>query len=101
MATETETTLRARVRELEAECKTLRLQLDGNIPDATYWLQTKCERQRAVLNYLNQKESTRGFMLRLLESNGRTFTREEYVAARNALPERAQKRILEDPAEAA
>lgn len=76
--------LRARVNDLTGENQALRDQLEGNIPAATAWLQTKVWRQRAVLDRENRTLIGQRFALRTLESLGRGLTREEYLLARKA-----------------
>lgn len=84
------------VRELEAEVRELRAQLEGDIPTATFWLQTKVWRQRRALDALNRRVLSQRFVLRTLEELGRGLSREEYLAARDRQPESIRDRI-DDP----
>jgi hypothetical protein len=90
--------LRAKVHELESDNAALRAQLEGNIPEATAWLQAKVWRQRAVLNRENRKLISQRFVLRTLEALGRGLTREEYLTARKSVEdEQYRARIFGDP----
>lgn len=90
--------LRARVLELESDAVAMRAQLEGDIPKATAWLQSKVWRQRAVLDRENRTIISQRFVLRTLEALGRGLTREEYLTARKALEnEQYRARIFGDP----
>lgn len=72
-------------RELDAasrEIDALTAQLEGDVPRATEWLQTKVWRQRAALDRLNKRVVAQRWYLRLCTSLGRPPTREEYQLAR-------------------
>ena len=85
------------VKELKDQVRILELQLEGNIPDATFWLQRKVHAQRAALDRLNHKVVSQRFVLRTLEEMGRGLSREEYIEARDRQPENLKDRI-EEPA---
>lgn len=82
------TELKDRVRILEA-------QLEGNIPDATFWLYRKVNQQRKALDILNHRVVSQRFVLRTLEELGRGLSREEYISARDAQPDNLKERIAE------
>ncbi len=77
--------LRAQLVEMAAERDALRAQLEGDIPRATRWLQSKVSRQAAALDALNRRVVTQRFVLRTLDELGRSLTAEEYRAARAAV----------------
>lgn len=85
----------AEIKELQEENRILKLQLEGNIPDATFWLYRKVYRQKAALDKLNRKVFSQRFVLRILEEMGRSLTREEYISARDSQPENLKDRIEE------
>lgn len=87
-------TLRRALAEMTAERDALRAQLDGNIPAATYWLQTKVGRQRAALDTLNRKLLSLHVALRALNRVREPLTAQEWAAARAAAGE-LRKRIEE------
>jgi hypothetical protein len=68
-----------------AERDALRAQLDGDLPNATRWLQRKVWRQATALDALNRRIVTQRFVLRTLDELGRSLSRAEYLAARNAV----------------
>lgn len=72
----------ARIRALELENDALRAQLEGDVPRATAWLQTKVWRQRLALATLNHRVVAQRFHLRLCTQLGRLPTREEHLTAR-------------------
>lgn len=72
----------ARIRALELEVDALRAQLEGDLPRATAWLQSKVWRQRVALTALNHRVVAQRFYLRLCTELGRLPTREEYHAAK-------------------
>jgi hypothetical protein len=78
-------TLRAEFAELRAERDALRAQLEGDIPAATYWLQSKVWRQRRALDDANQALTAHRFALRLLGRIREPVTAAEWRAARDAL----------------
>lgn len=90
--------LAAQVVELKSEIGALNAQLDGNIPKATEWLQSKVWRQRLALDTLNRRVVTQRFILRTLNELGRDLTREEYIQARDAQREGLKDRIAEESA---
>lgn len=94
--------LQQELRELRSECEALRAQLDGNIPKATHWLQSKVWRQRLALDAANRRIASQRFVLRLAEQLGHVPSRDEYVAARDAITnEQLKDRIEAEPATAA
>jgi hypothetical protein len=91
--------LRAKVLELEGDMTAMRAQLEGDMPKATAWLQTKVWRQRLALTGMNRTIASQRFVLRTLEALGRGLTREEYLTARKALEnEQYRARIFGEPA---
>jgi hypothetical protein len=76
--------LRREVAELRAERDALQAQLDGDIPRATYWLQTKVWRQRRALDRLERRQLSIRFALRLMNELREPVTAEEWWVARNA-----------------
>lgn len=93
--TMTEVDTAREIRELKLEIETLKAQLEGDIPKATYWLQTKVWRQRKALDNLNRRVVTQRFIIRTLEEMGRGLSREEYLEARAKQPENLKERIEE------
>jgi uncharacterized coiled-coil protein SlyX len=91
--TDTERELRSQILELQRDVRALEDQLEGNIPGATYWLQTKVVRQRRALDRMNRTLVSQRFVLRTMDGLGRSLTREEYLAARAQQPERLRERI--------
>lgn len=88
--------LRREIAELTAESWALRQQLEGSLPSATAWLQSKVWRQRRVLDARNRKAAGQRFVLRTLEQLGRGLTKAEYDAARTAVQdEQLRTRIPE------
>jgi hypothetical protein len=77
--------LRKELAEVGSERDALRDQLDGKIPEATYWLQVKVWRQRRALDQLNRRTLSLRFALRLMNSIREPVTTQEWVAARNAI----------------
>jgi hypothetical protein len=71
--------------ELAAERDALRAQLEGDLPTATRWLQRKVWRQARELDRLNRRVTSQRFVLRTLESLGRSLTAEEFRAARDVI----------------
>src|SRR6476620_6207773 len=96
MTTSTED-LRAQVVELQAERDALRAQLEGNLPAATRWLQTKVVRQAAALDALNRRVVSQRFVLRTLDELGRSLTVAEYLAARQKVTNPALRSRIDDP----
>lgn len=91
--------LRAQLLEVTRERDTLRAQLEGDIPAATYWLQSKVWRQAAALDVLNRRVTAQRLVLRTLEQLGRRLTREEFLAARDAITDPRLKDRIGDPGE--
>lgn len=90
--------LRQELASVKTDNLALRAQLEGNIPQATAWLQAKVWRQRQVLDRENRTIISQRFVLRTLEALGRGLTREEYLTARKALEnEQYRARIFGDP----
>lgn len=88
--------LRAQLVELIAERDAIRAQLEGDLPPATRWLQRKVWRQAEALDRLNRSVVTQRFVLRTLDRLGRSLTRDEYRAARDAIAdEQLRDRIYE------
>lgn len=83
------------VKELKDQIRILELQLEGNIPDATFWLYRKVHAQRAALDKLNHRVVSQRFVLRTLEELGRGLSREEYISARDRQPDNLKARIAE------
>ena len=93
----TELALRMRIVELEAERDALRAQIEGDLPSATRWLQRKVWRQAAALDTLNRRVVTQRFVLRTLDALGRSLSRDEYLAARDAVADGALRDRIADP----
>src|SRR5262245_24196157 len=85
MTTTPEADLRSRLVEAVAERDALRAQLDGDLPEATRWLQRKVWRQAAALDALNRRVVSQRFVLRTLDGLGRSLSPEEYRSARDAV----------------
>lgn len=93
------TALRAKVLELEGDAVAMRAQLEGDMPKATAWLQTKVWRQRLALNGVNRTIASQRFVLRTLQELGRGLSADEYAIARKAVEsEQLRDRIFEKPA---
>jgi len=82
---DTHAALRSQLVELAAERDALRAQLDGDLPKATRWLQSKVLRQAAALDALNRRVVTQRFVLRTLDRLGRSLTATEHRTARDQL----------------
>lgn len=79
---------------LKSENKMLRLSHGELSSDDQSWLQMKVESQRKALDTLNRKVLSQRFRLRTLNVMGRDLTKDEYLAARDAIEnEQVQKRI--------
>jgi hypothetical protein len=74
-----------RAHDLDLEVGELRARLDDDGMTAMSYLQRRVDSQRKALDRLNRKVLSQRFRLRLLQSLGRDVTREEYLAAREAL----------------
>jgi hypothetical protein len=89
--------LRSQLAELAAERDALRAQLDGDLPKATRWLQTKVRRQAAALDALNRRVVSQRLALRTLDELGRSLTAAEYRAARDRVTDaQLRDRIASD-----
>lgn len=87
--------LRAERAELRAEIDALRAQLEGDIPKATYWLQTKVWRQRRALDRLERRNLSLRFALRLMNQIRMPVTAEEWkeVLDDSRLSDRLEKQV--------
>lgn len=90
------TRLREQVRSLTEDNRILKLQNDGEHALAASWLQMKVERQRRALDILNRKVLSQRFRLRVLNEMGRDLTKDEYLAARDALENEQVKERIEE-----
>jgi hypothetical protein len=89
-------TLRRQLAEVTAERDALRAQLEGDLPSATAWLQSKVWRQRNQLDVMNRSVLSHRFALRLMNSIREPVTAEEWKKAREALTdERLRERVDE------
>lgn len=87
------------VQQLREENRILKyMQLNyGELSDDDYsWLQQKVASQRKALDRLNRKVLSQRFRLRVLNEMGRDLTKEEYLAARDALVNEQVKERIED-----
>jgi hypothetical protein len=91
------TALRSQIVELVAERDALRAQLEGDLPTATRWLQSKVWRQAAALDRLNRRVVGQRFVLRTLDRYGRSLTASEYRAARAAVADPRLRDRIDDP----
>ena len=89
--------LRTQLLEAQAERDALRAQLDGNLPEATRWLQRKVWRQAAALDALNRRVVSQRLVLRTLEELGRSLSVDEYRAARAAVPDPQLRDRIDNP----
>jgi len=88
--------LRARLVELAAERDALRVQLEGDLPTATRWLQRNVWRQARALDALNRRVVTQRFVLRTLDGLGRSLSAAEFASAKAAIADaRLRDRIGE------
>lgn len=92
------TELKREIRELRGERDALLAQLEGDIPKATRWLQSKVIRQGWALARLNQRAARQRFVLRTLEELGRGLTAGEYRTARAALGNEQLKELIGEAA---
>jgi hypothetical protein len=91
----TTTDTRQELVELIAERDVLRAQLEGDLPNATRWLQRKVWRQAVELDRLNRRVTSQRFVLRALDGLGRSLTAQEYRDAREAIADaRLRERIV-------
>jgi hypothetical protein len=89
--------LRAQLVEVTAERDALRAQLEGDLPEATRWLQRKVWRQAAALDRLNRRVVTQRFVLRTLDGLGRSLTAAEYRSARDGIADAHLRDRIDDP----
>lgn len=85
------------LHDSQAECSTLREQLEGK-RDSIWWVQAKVWRQQKALDLLNRRVVNQRFVLRSLEDLGRGLTRDEFLAAREQLGNEQVKNLIETPA---
>jgi len=86
--------LRRQILELRQENAALHEAMSTSAPHDLWWWYSKCVRQRDALDILNRRVVSQRFVLRTLGELGRGLTREEYLAAREAVPdERLRERI--------
>jgi hypothetical protein len=83
--------LRSEVRELRAERDSLEKLLDGNIPPAASWLQSKVWRQRRALDRLERRNGTLRFALRLMNELREPVTAAEWSSARAAIDNESRR----------
>jgi hypothetical protein len=83
--------LKAEMTETEMERDAYRNQLDGNIPAATYWLQTKVVRQRWALRRLQHRNATLRFALQLMSRLREPVSAEEWAKARAEIVSEQQR----------
>jgi len=91
------TALELKLAEMTRDRDILAVQLEGNIPSATFWLQGKVTRQRAALDALHTTVVSQRFVLRTLGQLGRSLSAEEYRAARDAVANEQLRGRIEDP----
>jgi hypothetical protein len=89
--------LRAELVELAAERDALRAQLEGDLPNATRWLQRKVWRQAEALDALNRRVVAQRFVLRTLHDLGRTLTSAEFHAAKGRVADARLRDRIGDP----
>jgi hypothetical protein len=82
-------TMASDLAEVTAERDALRAQLEGDLPNATRWLQRKVWRQAAALDALNRRVVSQRLVLRTLDGLGRSLTADEFRAARAAVADPA------------
>lgn len=88
--------LMKRNRELQDEIWTLQM-LQGELStEQQSWLQMKVASQRKALDALNRKVVSQRFRLRVLQEMGRDLTKDEYLAARDAIQNEQVKERIED-----
>jgi hypothetical protein len=81
----TERDLLSEIAELTRERDALLEQINGDPELSLYFYQRKAIRQRVALDRLNRRVVSQRLILRELERLGRGLTREEYLAAREAV----------------
>lgn len=88
--------LMKRNRELQDQIWMLQMQ-DGELStEQQSWLQMKVASQRKALDTLNRKVVSQRFRLRVLQEMGRDLTKDEYLAARDAIQSEQVKDRIED-----
>ena len=87
-----------RIVELTAERDALRVQLEGDLPSATRWLQRKVWRQAVALDALNRRVVAQRFVLRTLDELGRSLTAAEFVSAKERIADAQVRDRVGDPA---
>lgn len=88
--------LMKRNRELQDQIWMLQMQ-DGELStEQQSWLQMKVASQRKALDTLNRKVVSQRFRLRVLQEIGRDLTKDEYLAARDAIQSEQVKDRIED-----
>lgn len=88
--------LQKQLNALRAENRTLRL-LHGELSaDDQSWLQMKVASQRKALDRLNRTVVSQRFRLRVLQSMGRDLTKDEYLAAKDAIENEQVKERVDD-----
>ena len=93
-ALETCNRLRRELAEMTSERDALRDQLEGDLPRATAWLQSKVWRQRRALDRLERKNLNVRFALRIMNRLREPVSAEEWKLARDA--DRLRDRIDEE-----
>lgn len=83
-------------QQLRDENRTLKLSHGELSSDEQSWLQMKVASQRKALDKLNRKVLSQRFRLRVLNEMGRDLTKDEYLAARDALVNEQVKERIED-----
>lgn len=89
--------LRRELVELVAERDALRAQLEGDLPTATRWLQRKVWRQSDALDRMNRRVVSQRFVLRTLDTLGRSLTADEYATARAAIADDQLRERVDAP----
>lgn len=84
------------VAQLREENHVLRLSHGELSSDDQSWLQMKVASQRKALDQLNRKVLSQRFRLRVLNEMGRDLTKDEYLAARDAIQNEQVKERIED-----
>jgi uncharacterized coiled-coil protein SlyX len=87
--------MQERLADLQLDRDILEAIKRQDIPQSLWFLQRKTTRQRKALDRLNRRVVSQRFVLRTLDGLGRSLTRDEYVAARDAEPEQLRERIDE------
>ena len=84
------------IRELEAERDALRAQLEGDIPRATVWLQTKVWRQRRALDRLERRNGSLRFALQIMNLLREPVTAQEWASARAAIDDESRRGRIQE-----